>query len=284
MRKVKGYTLLLMMLMVLLLSTVIVSGVTPKVFDKAQLFSSQELEDLERLTSELSEVVQLDIAIVTTADNEGKSSRDYADDFYDQNGFGYGPEADGLLLLINMEDREVYISTCGKAIQYFTDARIENILDQIYTSLGDGHYYDAAVSFLNQVEYYVEIGIPQNQNTQYENNGTSPSPGQAPYYNNAPQRTELTMGQKILIYLVASFAVGGVAVLIMALNNKGISTANQRTYLKNQALDIYNRQDQHVDTQVTFVTIQTNNNSGGGTSSTHRSSSGRTHGGGGRKF
>lgn len=287
MKKIQNKALLLIVLMItMLLSAVLVLGVTPKVYDKAQLFSSAELEALESRANELSERLQLDIVIVTTNENEDKTSRAYADDFYDQNGFGYGTEADGVLLLINMEDREVYISTCGKAIQYLTDARTQNILDKIYISLGDEYYKDAAETFLKQLEYYVAEGIPQNQNTQFESSGTVPVRENTLGNTYTSQKTTLSMEQKLLIYLLISFAVGGISVGIMAMNNRGVSTTNQSTYLRDNALNIYNKQDQHVNTTVTHVTIQTDSgsSSSAGRSTVHRSSSGRTHGGGGRKF
>ena len=66
----------------------------------------------------------MDIVIVITDDVKGKSSMDFADDFYDDNGYGIGFDSSGLLFLVNMEDREVWISTAGTAIKVFTDARI----------------------------------------------------------------------------------------------------------------------------------------------------------------
>jgi uncharacterized protein len=277
MRKVKISTLfMVVLLLAALLWTSAVLAVTPKVYDKANLFSKEEIDALESSAAALSEKLQLDIVIVTTEDNEGKTSQAYADDFYDQNGFGFGTEADGVLLLINMQDREVYISTCGIAIQYLTDARINSILDTIYTDLGEGKYGAAATAFLQELEYYVEQGIPSNQYTQDEN-------GNVTYSNASPERP-MTPQEKIAISLAIALAVGGISIGVMAAMNRGRSTINQNTYLENRALDIISRRDDHINTQITHVTIQTNTGGGGSRSSTHHSSSGRSHGGGGRKF
>jgi len=269
----KGQRVSLIYIMLLLTVFVVganASATTPKVYDEAMLFSQMEKEALEQRAVEISERLKQDIVIVTINDNQGKTSQEYADDFYDGNGFGYGENYDGLLLLINMDDREVYISTCGRAIQYFTDARIESILDNVYTYLADGNYSDGARVFLDEVEYYVEKGIPSNQYTQ--NQSGVPS-----------SEREMGLGKRILIYLLISFGIGGISVGIMAINNKGKSSTNENTYLESNSFNIINSQDHHVNTTVTHVTINTNSG-GSGKSTTHRSSSGRSHGGGGRKF
>lgn len=272
MKKMKRVTLLLVILFVFI-SGVSAFAITPKVYDEAALFSEQERELLEQRAVELSERIKLDIVIVTITDAQGKTSRDYADDFYDYNGFGYGENYDGLLLLINMDDREVYISTCGKAIEYFTDKRIEAVLDSIYTYLSDGNYSAGAEAFLDEVEYYVQKGIPYNQHTVYEGSDTNVTP--------------LSKGEVFLkrlpIYLLISIAVGGIAVGIMAINNRGKSATNQLTYLEGNSFKIINSYDHHINTSLTHVTIQ-KSSSGSGKSTVHRSSSGRSHGGGGRKF
>lgn len=258
-------------------------AVDQKVYDEADLFTEIEEEALQLKASELSERLKLDTVILTIKDNKGKTSRDYADDFYDDNGFGYSERYDGLILLINMADREVYISTCGKAIEYFTDARIDSILDKVYIYLTESNYSDGANAFLDEVEYYVQKGIPSNQYSYDENTGIS---SQGNTGASTSQKDNLI--NRLLIYILISFGIGGISVGIMALNNKGKTTTNQSTYLDSNSFKLVANQDRHVNTSVTFVHINTDSGSKGGRSAgrstTHGSSSGRSHGGGGRKF
>lgn len=277
-RKRRTILLSVIMLLLIFFSGVSAFAAAPKVYDYAELFSESQREMMENNASEMSERLKLDIVIVTTNDNQGKTSREYADDFFDDNGFGYGGGEDGLLLLINMEDREVYISTCGKGIQYFTDARINNILDKIYNYLSDGNYYDGAAGFLDEVEFYAQQAIPENQYKQDEATGRIYE-----RYSDDPESREVDLGTRILICLGIAVAAGGIVVGIMALNNRGTSTTNQTTYLDRNSFNIVNSQDRHYDTRVTHVTINTSSGSSG-KSTTHSSSSGRSHGGGGRKF
>ena len=83
--------------------------------------------------------------------------------------------------------------------------------------------------------------------------------------------------QKLGIYLLISIAIGGIAVGIMSLSNKGRSTVNARTYLQDNSFTITKKRDRHYNTSVTQQKIQSNNNSG-------HSSGGGGIGGGGRKF
>ena len=106
----------------------------------------------------------MDIVIVTTNDAAGKTSREYADDFFDYGGFGVGPDYDGILFLIDMDNREAYISTSGIAIRYLTDLRLDKILDRVFDEgLLDGDYYGAAMGFLKGTRTYLEAGIPSDQ-------------------------------------------------------------------------------------------------------------------------
>ncbi|TCT12975.1 uncharacterized protein EDC18_11049 [Natranaerovirga pectinivora] len=267
MNRYKGF--LYIILSIILLSGISLFAYTQKVYDEANLLTSSEITTLNQRANELSQSLNMDIVIVTTLDNQGKTSRDYADDFYDYNGFGFGPDRDGLLLLFNMDDREVYISTAGIAIRYLTDQRIERILDAVDPHLSSANYYEGVVAFLNNVEGYIRAGIPSNQHT-------------------VEEKKPNILG-RIVMYLFISMGIGGIAVGVMASNNKGKSTVNEGTYLQNKALNIISSNDRHVNTRVTHVTINTNSGSGSsggssGRSTVHRSSSGRSHGGGGRKF
>ncbi len=278
--KKRKYTLLIVIMLLagLFISALTVMAAAQKIYDEAELFSASEKGSLEKQTVSLSERINMDVIIITTNENDGKTSSAYADDFYDMNGFGYGDEADGVLLLINMEDREVYISTCGKAIHYLTDRRIENMLDKIYPHLSEGNYSEGAAAFLNSLEYYVKEGIPANQVTKDESFTGNPSDPSYTVY----RETE-NPSKKALICLVISLGIGAGVVGVMAAHNKGRIGTNANTYLDPRSFKLLHAEDRHVNTKITHVTINTNSG-GSGTSSTHTSSGGASHGGGGRKF
>lgn len=220
--------------------------VNQKVHDSADLFSQEEETALQKAAEALSRKLKMDMVIVTVNDTKGKKAQTYADDFYDYNGFGIGEKKDGALLLIDMDNREIYISTCGSAISYLTDARIEKILDKLYLLITDKQYAKAAEAFLKQVGSFAFM--------------------------------------KIIIFISISAVLGIITIIIMACSNKGKKSTNEYTYLNHNDFDILEQYDKYVRTTVTKVRIDTSSGSGGSGSSVHTSSSGRTHGGGGRKF
>lgn len=225
-----------------------VQAESSRVFDEAGLFTQQEKQSLEELTKQYIEKTSLDLVIVTTDDTQGKSTRAYADDFYDDNRFGIGADRSGALFLIDMDNREAYISTHGKAIRILTDRRIREITDAAAKKVGAGAYEEAAEIFLEKTDGFVN-----------------------------PNRLGMGLG-----LLAISMVIGAVAVGIVVYRYQHAFKADQYELRENSRTNLTNRQDIFVRKYVTSRTIPKNN--GGGGSSTHTSSSGSTHGGGGSRF
>lgn len=81
------------------------------------------------------------MAIVTVNSLDGKTAQAYADDYYDYNGYGYGENDDGILLLISMGERKWAISTYGYChLTAFTDAGISYISNEFQRKLSSGKY------------------------------------------------------------------------------------------------------------------------------------------------
>jgi predicted kinase len=79
--------------------------------------------------------------------------RDYADDFYDNGGYGMGPDYSGMLILLDMNNRAIWLSTGGVMIEYINDMREEAILDRAYDHLSYGGYASGVQAALERVEY-----------------------------------------------------------------------------------------------------------------------------------
>ena len=145
----------LSMVLVMFLSSFV--GAVPEVdpyylvHDLAGLLSDAEVDDLEELLNDLSIYYGLEFVFVTTDDAEGLSSMEYADDFFDYN-YGYGSGESGVLCLVDMDNRQIWISTTGIGITYLNDADIEYILDEVYPYLVDGDYGDVGFKFAEATE------------------------------------------------------------------------------------------------------------------------------------
>ena len=59
-----------------------------KVVDKARLFSEEEASHLQEFCEDAIQATGMDVVIVTTDDTEGKTAQEYADDYFDYNGYG----------------------------------------------------------------------------------------------------------------------------------------------------------------------------------------------------
>ena len=249
------------------------------VYDHADLLSVQEEEYLENLAAERKEQWNMNFLVVTIDDSEGKSSMEYADDFYDAQ-FPEETAEDGVLYLIDMDNREIYLSTCGEAIRYLTDDRIDRILDEAYEYVAEGDYYGTFVAFFEETEAYLLKGIPSDQYNYDVNTG------EIDYYE---EPMKLTFGE---------FLFALIGALIPAAITVGAIKAKYQLKFEDFHYDAYTdsevqlsvKSDRLVNQFVTHRRIPKNNGSSGGSggggsrSSVHRSSSGRSHGGGGRKF
>ena len=151
------------LIFILSFSFIIEASVNP-VVDDAKLLSQDEINELKVNIENFRENYNMDVVIVTSNDLQGKTPRDYADDYYDYNGYGLGDNKSGLLLLIDMDDRKIWISTSGDAIEYFTDNRIDSIVNDISKYLSNEEYFDACNIFLTDIQYYIDNGfanVPQ---------------------------------------------------------------------------------------------------------------------------
>lgn len=274
--KKKIFLLPFFLLMLLAFANVAVAN-TESIFDQANLFSDTEKVELQEQASRLSDQFQMDIRIVTTNDSEGKSARQYASDFYDSHGFGYGETEDGVLYLIDMDNREVYIFTRDRIVDYFPDLTVEEILDKVYPYLTEEAFGESAKAFLADLEATMNAGIPEGSSS---SDGYAQSDGNSSY---SPSNTASSDGElikELLLYLAIAIGVGVISVGVMAMYNRGRSTTTASTYLESNSFDVTNKMDRHYNTRVTQQKIQRNSNSGGGSSF----SGGGRSGGGGRGF
>lgn len=244
-----------------------------RVFDEAGLLTPSEISSLEEQIAQLTGELGLDLVVVTTEDTQGKSSRDYADDYYDQGGFGMEEDKSGVLFLIDMDNRQAYLSTCGAGIDYFTDYRIDRTLDAIIPKLSNQDYAGAVEEFLIKTQDYVRAGVPDDAYRYDEETGK------------VTKKRSFPSWQQILLFAGIAVVVGGAASGIVAAKYKFRYKDNTYPYQENSRLHLTNRQDIFIRRYVTSHRIESNSSGGhGGGSSTHSSSGGTTHGGGGRGF
>lgn len=247
-----------------------------KVYDYAGLLTDEETSELSDEAVQLGESYGIDVVVVTIDDDEDMSSMEYADDFYDYNGFS----ANGILMLINMDYREVWFSTCGSCIQIFHDQRIESLVQSSLSKLADGDYSAAVRTFFQRAEGFLTQGAePDSPIYEVED------PEELDY---TPETALQKTAKRIPLYLLIAAAVSGISIAVMVSSNKSARTAREASrYLESNSVQVTLRNDQFLRSTVTKVRIDHDSSSGGGRSggsSVHTGSSGRSHGGGGGRF
>ncbi|MBQ6493759.1 MAG: TPM domain-containing protein [Erysipelotrichaceae bacterium] len=120
----------------------------PLVNDFADLLSDKEEEKLASKLKKLSDKYGIDAAVVTTKSTNGMKIADYADDFYDYNGYG----KNGVLFVLDMGNSEIYISTSGSCKRDITDYGIDLIFDDMMNDLQAGRYYNAFEKFADDTD------------------------------------------------------------------------------------------------------------------------------------
>ncbi len=135
----------------------------PLLVDNADVLTDDEEADLLAQLEAFVAEHEMEIAIITVTDLEGKTSKAYADDFYDYNGYGYGDNDDGALLLYKsgeVGNRDIAISTYGKAISLYNDAVIDEMLDSAIAYIEYDNYVDGFNSFINLCDSYATKSVP----------------------------------------------------------------------------------------------------------------------------
>lgn len=276
---------LLSLLLMLGLTNAVYAGTLPWVIDDADLLTQSEEDALTQQIEDIRDSYELDVVILTIQDLGGRSIQTYADDYYDENGYGYGDDYTGVLLVIAMDTREWYISTCGEAIYALTDYSLDVLGEELVYFLSIEEYYMAFENFANSLPKYMmayEQGDPYDGYVQPDE--YYPEYGdEIVYYE--PNR-EPDYGSMFLISLVIGAVAALVAVLIMRSRmNTAKFQKNAGNYLISGSYHVNVRRDMFLYSRVSKTPRQQSNGGGrGGGSSVHRSSGGRSHGGRGGRF
>jgi len=233
-----------------------------RVVDNAGLLTSYQKSRLMANLDSLSENYDLDLVIVTEYSIGTARPMDYADDFFDYNGYGLGGDRDGCLLLIVTDSRDYWFSTSGRAIKIVNPTAYKKMQSDALKSLRNNNYYEAFNSYAENWALFLSLdAIGRSYNFFYKWN------------------TVIT----VIVWLIA-LLIGFIVVLVW---KKSMNTALPQkladAYIVTGSLNFNIKTDKFLYSVVTKTerSDDDSSSSGGGT---HTSSSGRSHGGGGGKY
>ena len=113
------FTLILALALCLSLAVSVSAAQMPLLVDAADLLSDWEEEQTLYLLEQVRDELQVELVIVTMDSLGGHSADAVIEAFYDEYGYGYGPNRDGVCLLVCMAEREYRIlcnNYCATAI------------------------------------------------------------------------------------------------------------------------------------------------------------------------
>jgi len=137
-----------------------------RVYDYADVFTAAEEQQITNAVDAFITQTGMDYAVLTINENIGTQDvHVVAQSYYQSLGLGTGDDASGALYYLNFNtnNRYEYLYTDGRMIDYMTDTRVENALDQSNPLLKQGLYADGALAMIAAVQSYVAQGIPDNQ-------------------------------------------------------------------------------------------------------------------------
>lgn len=115
----------------------------PNLEDKADLLTDSEEEVLSDRLNEISDDYGCQVAVVTVNSTGSRTATEYAERYFKKNGYGYGTDQNGIILLISAEDRNWALTTHGDATRIFTDGRQKYMSNKFVPYLSDDEYAEA---------------------------------------------------------------------------------------------------------------------------------------------
>lgn len=205
--------------------------------DGADLLTEAQEAKLRQKLADISATYNAQVIVATVASADGMFMDDLVDHIYDSQSLGYGPDRDGVLLVVCMDIREYQIIGNGFASRAIDNSTIDIIGDAIVSDLSDGNYAAAFHEFADQCAYYLDG-----------------------YINGFPFKT----GQNLVIALIVGLVLALIVTGILKAQLKSVRQQNQAdAYVKPGSMDLRIIQDLYLYRNVTRTKKESSSSSGG---------------------
>lgn len=244
-----------------------------QVYDEAGILDQSEIDALTEAVNGLEIQSGWDAFVLTIGDADGYTAQQYGELFFNE----HAAKEDGVVCILDMDNREIALVTSGEAIRYMTDDRIDDTLDYVYEYAADGDYGDALSTMVMYVSYYYGKGIPKGQ-ANYDTDTGEYSPYVEP--------RSITPGELVFALVVGCAAAVGSMLLITGKYRLKLGVEKDG-FFQHSRLHVTYDNDRLINRYVTTRRIPKNpppGKGGGSISSTHTGMGGGTFGGGSRKF
>ena len=234
------------------------------VVDNADLLTQTEENELSEKLQDISDELQFDVVVVTTNSTGSKTATEYADDYFDYNGYGRGSNNDGALFLVDMGDRKWAISTSGYGIEAIVDSALDDMEEEIVPYLKSGDY-DGAFNEFADLTY--DIVNDAKNGKSYSNSTTSTT------------KNHKNIGTNLIVAFSIGAGISLIIILVYRSKLKPVKFQKEaKEYIVPGSFNLRRSDDVFLYFNITKVPIPKNNDSDD-SGSFHSSSSGSSHGG-----
>jgi uncharacterized protein len=229
-----------------------------RIVDNAGVLNASEKTELMGLADSVASAYNFDLVIVTEKTIGDKSPKDYADAFFDNN--GYGP--DGCLFLRVTGSRDYWFSTSGRGDSILNSYALNKLESDTGKFLGENNHYAAFHAFVLDCDQFLRLDAQgRSYNFFYQWN--------------------------IVLVLIAWLLAFGIACSIVSVWKRGMNTvlpqAQAAAYVVSGSLNFTAKKDSFLYSKVSKIP-RSSGGSSGGIAGRALSSGGRSHGGrGGRR-
>ena len=237
--------------------------------DNADLLTQTEENELSEKLQDISDELQFDVVVVTTNSIGSKTATEYADDYFDYNGYGRGSNNDGALFLVDMGDRKWAISTSGYGIEAIVDSALDDMEEEIVPYLKSGDY-DGAFNEFADLTY--DIVNDAKNGKSYSNSTTSTT------------KNHKNIGTNLIVAFSIGAGISLIIILVYRSKLKPVKFQKEvKEYIVPGSFNLRRSDDVFLYFNITKVPIPKNNDSDD-SGSFHSSSSGSSHGGSSGSF
>ena len=127
----------------------------PNLIDDYGVFSDEEAVEVGAKLAEFSAEKQIDYLIIFSEPfSNPKESvyTDYIENFYYKNGYGWGKDRTGAVMLVDMANRKISVRGLGSAMYpvFASDANIDTVAEKVGEELRDEDYTGAVDVFMSE--------------------------------------------------------------------------------------------------------------------------------------
>ena len=225
-----------------------------RVIDNAGLLSAGQAAYLAGRIDSVARTYNFDIVILTESDIGVSDPGRYADNFFDDNGYGYGLYRDGSILLQVTGNRDYSLSPSGRGRKILNSTAFDKLETDTVKFLSDNNPFEAYNTFISVWEQFLAL----------EADGRS--------YNFFYRWNAVL----VVIVWIAALIIGGIVVLVWKSKmNTALAQSRADAYVVQDSLAFKEKNDSFLYSTVTKTKRQTQSSSSGG-SSRSSSSHGRS--------